>query len=192
LRTNKKLSTQEKAKGKKMKRVLVTVFMMGLGIAGAEPVLAQTAPPPAAAPALPAVSPSHLALAREVVVSSGMASSFERTIPLLIDQMKNQLVSRPELTKDLNEVLDAMKPEMELQRQDIITISARIYASKLSESQLKEVSTFFASAVGKSWVSTQPEALTQIFQESQAWSQRVAEYLMIRVRAEMVKRGHQL
>jgi uncharacterized protein len=153
------------------------------------PALAQTAPSTQTAPAL---SASHVALARDVVIHSGMATSFERTLPLLVDQMRSQLVTRPDLTKDLGEVLEMMKPEMELQKQEIISIASRVYASRISEADLKDVATFFKSPVGKTWVTAQPEALTQVFQESQAWSQRVAEYMMVRIRAEMAKRGHQL
>jgi uncharacterized protein len=154
------------------------------------PAQAQTAPP--AKTATPALAASHIALAKEVVIHSGMATSFERTLPLIVDQMRSQLVARPELTKDLGEVLEMMKPEMELQKQEIINIASRVYASRISEADLKDVANFFKSPVGKSWVTAQPEALTQVFQESQAWSQRVAEYMMVRVRAEMAKRGHQL
>ena len=39
---------------------------------------------------------------------------------------------------------------------------------------------------------TQPLVLDELVREMQTWTQNVAEYLMVRVRAEMAKRGHQM
>jgi hypothetical protein len=157
--------------------------------------LAQTPPrpaAPAAAPAAPAAQPSaaHLALGREIVQVSGMARSFDPMIPALVEQMKQALVTRPELTKDLNEVLDGMKPEMDQQRQLMLNTAARIYATTLTEQELKDILTFFKSPAGVRYVATQPAVLDDLVREMQGWSQNVAEYLMVRVRAEMGKRGH--
>jgi hypothetical protein len=145
---------------------------------------------PAAAPAGP--SASHLALAREVMLSSGIARSFDSIIPAFGEQIRQAAVTRPELTKDLDEVLVSLDPEMELQKQTMIDTAARIYASRLSEPELNEIATFFRSPAGKRYVETQPEVLDSMVQAMQTWTQTVSEYVMVRVRAEMAKRGHQL
>jgi hypothetical protein len=100
------------------------------------PALAQ---PKAAAPAAPAapqpaaITPSHLALAKEVMLSSGIARSFDSILPAFGEQIKQAAVTRPELTKDLADVIEKMQPELELQKQRIIDIASRIYANKLTE-----------------------------------------------------------
>jgi hypothetical protein len=147
---------------------------------------------PAANTAGSTFSPSHLALAREVMLSSGIARSFDSVLPAFADQIRKQAVTRPELAKDLDEVLVSLQPEMELQKQRMIDIAARTYASKFSEAELKEIVTFFRSPAGKHYVEAQPQLLDEMVQEMQDWTTEVSEYVMVRVRAEMGKRGHQM
>jgi hypothetical protein len=154
---------------------------------------AKPATPAAQAPATPAgPSASHLALAKEVMLSSGIARSFDSIIPAFGEQIRQAAVTRPELTKDLDEVLVSLDPEMELQKQSIIDTAARIYASRLTEPELTEIAGFFRSPAGKRYVETQPQVLDSMVQAMQTWTQTVSEYVMVRVRAEMSKRGHQL
>ncbi len=166
-----------------------------LAVSVSSPALAQTKPAAPAAPAAAqqaAITPSHLALAKEVMLSSGIARSFDSILPAFGEQIKQAAVTRPELTKDLNDVLEKMQPELELQKQRIIDIASRIYANKLTEAELREIATFFRSPAGKRYVETQPQVLDDMVQAMQTWTQEVSEYMMVRVRAEMGKRGHQL
>ncbi len=149
------------------------------------------APPPAAAPE-PDLSAAHLALAREVMLSSGIARSFDSIIPTMADQIRKNAVTRPDLAKDLDEVLKSLDPEMELQKQRLINIAARIYAKRLTEAELKDIVAFFRSPAGKRYVETQPQILDDMVGAMQDWTQEVSEYIMVRTRAEMGKRGHQL
>ncbi|CAO4151199.1 hypothetical protein LNAOJCKE_0077 [Methylorubrum aminovorans] len=149
------------------------------------------APPPAPAPE-PEVSASHLTLAREVMLSSGIARSFDSIIPTMADQIRKNAVTRPDLAKDLDEVLKSLDPEMELQKQRLINIAARIYAKRLTEAELKDIVAFFRSPAGKRYVETQPQVLDDMVGAMQDWTQEVSEYIMVRTRAEMGKRGHQL
>ncbi|MFE1598323.1 DUF2059 domain-containing protein [Methylobacterium sp. ID0610] len=175
--------------------VLAGLLAAGLAVA---PAAAQ--PKPAAAPAAPApggagaatYTPGHLALAKEVMLNSGIARSFDSIIPVFGEQIKQAAVTRPELTKDLDDVIEKLQPEMELQKQKLIETASRIYASKLSEAELREVATFFRSPAGKRYVETQPQVLDDMVQAMQSWTQDVSEYVMVRVRAEMGKRGHQM
>lgn len=163
---------------------------------------AATPAKPAAKPATPApstpaaqtptITPNHLALAREVMLSSGIARSFDSIIPAFGEQIRQAAVTRPELAKDLDEVLTGLSPEMELQKQGMIDTAARIYANRLTEAELNEIATFFRSPAGKRYVETQPQVLDEMVQAMQTWTQDVSEYVMVRVRAEMAKRGHQL
>jgi hypothetical protein len=155
----------------------------------------QPAPAPAPAPtpsAAPAFSPSHLAAAREVAMASGITRSLDVIAPQLFDRIREQVVARPELTKDTTEVLQSLQPEMELQKQRAIATIAGIYARAMTEAELKDTIAFFRSPSGKKYVETQPVILDDLVREMQKWSQELAEYVMVRVRSEMGKRGHQL
>ena len=158
---------------------------------GAKPVT-PAAGPTATAPAAPAYTANHLSLAREVMLSSGIARSFDSVIPAFGERIRQGAVTRPELTKDLETVLTALEPEMELQKQSMIDTASRIYASRLSEAELTEIAAFFRSPAGKRYVETQPQVLDELVGAMQDWTQEVSEYVMVRVRAEMAKKGHQL
>jgi hypothetical protein len=157
--------------------LLCLVSIGGMGAAVAQPSTQQP-------------TPSQIAAAREVAISSGMTRSFDSILPQFSEAMRKQAVSRPEITKDLEDVLTKLQPELELQKQVMINNAARIMAQNLSEAELKEIGTFFKSAAGKRYVQTQPQVLDEIVRTMQSWTESVSEYVMVRVRAEMNKRGH--
>lgn len=135
---------------------------------------------------------SHLQAARDAATGSGIVRTFDAILPQFSEQIRQQAVTRPELAKDLNEVLKALEPELELQKQQMINRVARIFAAQLSEAELKQITAFFDSPAGKRYVETQPLVLDELVKQTQDWTQEVAEYLMVRTRAEMAKRGHSM
>jgi hypothetical protein len=164
-------------------RLLAASFVVSL-LAGAASAQQQPSPPQPSA--------SHLALARDVALASGITQSFENILTSFPGRLRQSTVTRPEIAKDLNEVLDALKPEMELQKQQMVNAAARIYASVMSEGELKEIAAFFKGPAGSKYLSSQPVIIERMVTEMQPWAQQVAEYVMVRVRAELGKRGHQL
>jgi len=88
-------------------------------------------------------TPGQLALARELVTMTGTISTIDTLIPSFAAQVRQQAVTRPDLSKDLDEVLKSLQPELDQRRQQIITASARVYAKYMSEAELKDVVTFF-------------------------------------------------
>ncbi len=140
----------------------------------------------------PAPSAEQIALGRDVVQNSGVSRSFDAIIPQFAEQIRQSLVTRPELKKDLDEVLGGIKDLLDTQREDMVNRSAMIYARTLSASELKDIATFFKSSAGKKYVESQPVVLDQLFNEMQTWSQRASEAVMLRVRDDMKKRGHTL
>jgi hypothetical protein len=175
-----------------MKRFLSALVLAGAAALGTLPALAQQQPQaPQQAPAvLPQPSPSHFAAARDVVLVSGMTRSFDAILPRFFEGVRQQAVTRPELTKDLTDVLDKLKPEMELQKQQMVNITARVFATQMSEQELKDTATFFKSPAGQKYVLSQPAVLDEMVRQMEVWTRDVSEYVMIRVRAEMGKRGH--
>lgn len=158
--------------------------------------VAQTPPAPAQAPvagqATPEPSATHLAAARELVATTRVLNPLDELIPSFGEQMKKQNVTRPELTKDLDEVLRSLGPELQLQRQRISTQVARLYAKWLTEAELKDVTAFFKTPAGIKFNLVQPDMVEEVVSAVAAWSNEVSEYTVVRVRAEMGKRGHQL
>ncbi|WP_201829707.1 DUF2059 domain-containing protein [Microvirga zambiensis] len=153
----------------------VALFML------ASPAFAQTQP-----------SASHLALAREVAISSGMTRSFDSMSEPFLEQLQQMNVTRPEIRQDLQQVVATIRPELEQQKQKMIDNAARAFAARLTEAELKDISTFYKSPAGVKYVQVQPGVLDDIVRDLATWTQQTAEFIMTRAREEMGKRGHQL
>jgi hypothetical protein len=149
-----------------------------------------TAQQPAAPAGQPQPSASHLAIAREVVTLSGMGRSFDAVLPRFAEGIRQNAVTRPDLTKDLDDVLEKLKPELELQKQQMVNMTARIFAGVMTEQELKDTAAFFKSPSGQKYVLAQPAVLDEMVRQMELWTREVSEYVMVRVRAEMGKRGH--
>lgn len=143
---------------------------------------------PAAAP-----SPAQLALARAVVIDSGIASSFQVIIPQYLDQIGLSLArTRPELVTDLNVILANIKPEFDKKADEMIDSAAHLYQQRLTQKELEDVAAFFKSPSGRKYVGSQPILMNDMFVAMQAWSQKISVDMMTRVREEMRKKGHDL
>ncbi|WP_262271314.1 DUF2059 domain-containing protein [Microvirga yunnanensis] len=145
---------------------------------------------PAFAQAQP--SASHLAVAREVALASGMTRSFDAMSEPFLVQLQQMNVTRPEIKQDLEQVVAIIRPELEQQKQKMLDNAARAFALRLSESELKEIAAFYKSPAGAKYVQVQPGVLDDIVRDLAAWTQQTSQFIMTRAREEMGKRGHQL
>jgi hypothetical protein len=145
---------------------------------------------PAFAQAQP--SASHMALAREVAISSGMTRSFDAMVEPFLDQLQQMNVTRPEIKQDLDQVVAQIRPELDKEKQKMVDNAARAFASRMTEAELKTISDFYKSPAGKKYVETQPGILDDVVRDLATWTQQTAQFVMSRAREEMGKRGHQL
>lgn len=173
-------------------RFLSLAALLAASVSFGVPVRAQQPAVPAQGQARAEPSPAHIAAAREFMIASGASGSIDRVVPFLIEDIRRTQSSRPELTGDLNGVIEALKPELDQQIQKGYDIAARVYATGMTEAELKEATAFFQGPVGKKYVRLLPLITENLVNDITLWSQQSAEYVMTRVRAEMGKKGHQL
>jgi hypothetical protein len=184
----------------------LAVCMLGAGIfpvRSQNPPAAQTGkpaaagsqqdPPPPATPEAAEPSAAHVQAARELILATGISRSFQIIIPEFMDQIDVTLTqTRPELTNDLLAVMGQLKPEFDKQADEMIDLSARIYARLLTEDEIRAILAFFKSDAGRKYVGAQPLFLNQLVAGMQAWQQKISVNMMTRVREEMKKKGHDL
>lgn len=137
-------------------------------------------------------TPGHLAIARELVSMTGTLSTVDGLIPSFASQVRQQAVTRPDLTKDLEEVLKSLQPELEQRRQQIINAASRVYAKHMTEAEMKDIVAFFKTPSGSKYLKVQPQLIDDVVETIQAWGDQVSEFVITRTRAEMIKRGHQM
>jgi hypothetical protein len=148
---------------------------------------------PAPAPNIAQLTPQQISLARDVVLYSGIARSFEVVVPQYLDQIGANLTrTRPDLIRDLNVVMEQVKPEFDKRVDEMIDNAARIYAARLTEPQLKDAAAFFKSPSGVAYVQVQPALMGDLFPAMQSWQKKMSEDMVTRIRAEMKKKGHDI
>jgi hypothetical protein len=136
---------------------------------------------------------ARVELAREIVIASGATRSFEPIVPGILQQAIALFVQQnPDLQKQLLESAQAIKPEFDKRLPEVIGIVARVYAGRFSDAELKEILAFYRSPVGKKYVATLPGVLEESLRLTQAWGNKISEEIVVRMRAEMKRRGHDI
>ncbi len=142
---------------------------------------------------IPNATPSHLAAAREVVMSSGVSRSFEGAIPTMARQINATVTrTRPELAGDMKASLDALQPEFVKLTEDMIVNATRIYTALLTEQECKDVAAFFKSPIGVKFIDVQPVVYGNLADVMEAWTKHLAQTMYEMTRDEMKKKGHQI
>ena len=166
--------------------------------ANTDSAFAQQPPAPAPAPAaaaapVPVITDTQMALGRQIVTGSGLSRSYEGVVAQMMAQINSTITrTRPELGPDLKVVLEGLVTEFSPKTSEMVDTSARIFASKMTEAEMKDVAAFFASASGKKYVAIQPVALDEIVVSMDDWRQKMSGDISERIRAEMKKKGHNL
>ncbi|CAH1651997.1 conserved exported hypothetical protein [Hyphomicrobiales bacterium] len=163
-----------------MIRHLLVSLALGLSLLGAAPAFAQA----------PTLTPSHLQAAREVMDLTAVTQNITNIYREFEESAKQLIGTRPEMTKDAEGVIAELKPEADKRAEEMIKTAATVFASKMTEADLKEVAGFFKSAVGQRYTSLRAEAMKDIFPVLQPWSMQTSNYLFDRFSQEMRKRGH--
>jgi hypothetical protein len=147
-----------------------------------------------AAPALAQQpTPAAIAIAKELVLAKGGSQMFEPVVTGMIEQTKATLMqTNPQLSKDLNDVGQALRAEYGPRTGEIVNEAAKQYALRFTDAELKELVTFFKGPLGQKMLTQEPQVLDTTFNFVQQWGPRVAEEVMNRFRAEMKKKGHNL
>jgi uncharacterized protein len=154
-----------------------------------------TMPPAATAPAAPpapAFPEAHMAAARELLQITGTFNSFQNILPEFRGNMLQTNITRPELQKPIEEIVMALKPEADRLVKVMEDRASEFLALRMTEAEMKEVTTFFKTPVGKKYLDQRPAAMADIFNALQPWSQLTSNFLFERTKSELEKRGFKL
>ncbi|TVR11284.1 MAG: DUF2059 domain-containing protein [Salinarimonadaceae bacterium] len=130
--------------------------------------------------------------ARSVVIGSGIDQSFDEVVPAATQALRRRLVTQPTAAAAIDDILKEMAPELALQKRAMVNRAARVVAEVFTEEELTAIDEFFKSDAGRRFVEMQARILEGVFAEMQAWNSEVAEYIQVRVSAEMASRGIQM
>lgn len=147
-----------------------------------------------AAPAAPApaqeFTQSHINAALDFIGATQVGKDLDQILPLSAQQTQAQLIQlRPDLFKQIGEVVQAAALKATARRNDLGVAVARVYAANFTEDELKAIGAFFKSPAGQKFATKTVELQNQIPQVVQSWRGRLIGELMQSARDEMQKRG---
>jgi uncharacterized protein len=138
-------------------------------------------------------SANSILLAREIINVKGAAKMYDPVIVEVVDRTTGILMqTNPTLYKDLDEVATRLRKEYAPRVSELLNEVARLYASRFSETELRDVLAFYKSPVGQKIIVQEPAILDQSITFSDGWASRFSEEVIAKIRAEMRRKGHQL
>ena len=150
---------------------------------------------------LAAVSPAQaqqptanaIALAKEIIIVKGGNAIYDPVVPQVVEQARGLfLQSNPTLGKDINEVAAKLQAELTPRTAELLNDGARLYASKFTEQELKDVLAFYKSPVGRKVITQEPAILDQSGSNVEEWANKLADEVIAKFRAEMRRRGKEI
>jgi hypothetical protein len=138
-------------------------------------------------------SAGAMSAASEIVDVRGAMAVFEPLIPGVVEQAKNVfLQTNPMLQKDLNEAAANVRKTMSARTTELKSEVAKIYASRFTEQELKDLLAFYKSPLGKKMLAEETIVIENTLRMAQDWANRLSEEVIAQIRAEMKKKGHNL
>jgi uncharacterized protein len=145
------------------------------------------------APAQQRPSPGALAAANELIAIKGAKSLYEPLLVGVVEKAKGMfLQTNPMLGKDLNEVAAGLRSELAPRTAEAMNATARLYADRFTEQELKDAVAFYKSALGRKLLSAEPAIAEESVRAAAQWAEKLSEDVINRMRAEMKKRGHEI
>ena len=166
-----------------MRRLLpiVVIFALALALLRGPPAAAQSQTPP----------PEAMAAARELVVAAQAANNLKMLLPLVMQQLKPAVVQgRADMGRDYDAIMPQLLQGVLARADAFVDELAIVYARNLTIEEMKQLTDFYRSPVGQTFLKKMPV----IFQESMAVGQRfgqeAAGELHDRMIEELQKRGY--
>jgi hypothetical protein len=138
-------------------------------------------------------SASAMATAKELVTVKGAKSIYDPVVAGVVEKAKGMfLQTNPMLGKDLNEVAAKLRANFAPRSAEVLTESARLYATRFTEQELKDTLAFYKSPLGRKLLAEEPIIADQSMRFATSWADKLSEEIISQMRAEMRKRGHDI
>jgi hypothetical protein len=138
-------------------------------------------------------SAAALATAKEFVTISGATLMFNPLVAGVVEQAKLlYLQQNPGLSKDLNEIVAKMRTDLNPRLDELTVEMARLYATRFTEAELKDLLAFYTSPTGKKLLVEQPQVAELSLKFAQDWANKLSDEVVGKMRDELKKRGHAL
>jgi uncharacterized protein len=145
---------------------------------------------PAAAQKSPAADPERVSAAKDMFKAMGQDAQFEAVINTMMRGMAQQLKQqRPAAATQIDEAATLMIGKFLARKGEMVDLTAALYAEKFTAAELREVTAFYISPIGKKMVSEQPGIMQRSMVAGMEWGRRIGVEADRELRQELKKRG---
>jgi hypothetical protein len=138
-------------------------------------------------------SATAIATAKELITVKGATALYDPILTGVVEKAKGVfLQTNPMLQKDLNEVAAKLRTELAPRSAEVVNETARLYASRFTEQELKDAIAFYKSPLGRKLLAEEPALADQSMRSAATWADKLSEEVMNKMRAEMRRRGHDM
>jgi uncharacterized protein len=138
-------------------------------------------------------SAAAMASAKELVAVKGVQTLFEPIVAGVVERAKRLFEqTNPMLGKELNEVAAKLRSEFAPRSAEVLNETARLYAVRFTEQELKDALAFYKSPLGRKLLAEEPRIADESMKAATSWADKLSEEVMNKMRAEMKKRGHEI
>jgi hypothetical protein len=136
---------------------------------------------------------ASMQLAKELITITGATGMFNPLIAGVVEQAKLlYLQQNPALNKDLSEIADKMRKELQPRNVELQNEISKLYATHFTEQELKEILAFYKSPTGKKMLIQQPIVVDASMSFAQQWANKLSEEVTSKMRDELKKKGHNM
>lgn len=138
-------------------------------------------------------APATVAAAKELLQTRGSLTMFEPIVPGVIEQAKNVLLqANLNLSKELNDTAAQLRKDLAPKTDELKEEVAKVFAERFTEQEIKDLTTFFKSPLGKKLLVEEPNFVERSLGKAQDWANALSEQVLVKFREEMKKKGHTL
>jgi hypothetical protein len=128
--------------------------------------------------------------AKVLIAATGAANIFNPLIAGVVEQAKLLFLQQnPSLNKDLNEISQKIRSDLAPRTAELRDEMAKLYATHFTDQELKAMSAFYESPVGKKLLTQQPIVVDASMKFAQAWAVKLSDQVIATMREELKKRG---
>ena len=132
-------------------------------------------------------------MAKEIIVAKGAAAIYNPIVGSMVERTRVVFQqSNPMIGRDLSEVAGRLVTEFAPRTAEVVNEVAKLYATRFTEQELKDILAFYKSPLGKKVIVEEPAVLDESLRNAEAWASKLSGEIMNRFRAEMKKKGHEL
>jgi len=131
--------------------------------------------------------------ARQIIALKGGENIFNTLIPGVIEQGRYMFEQQnPNLGNALREVAGKLRNEFAPRQAELNSEVAKVYASRFTEKEMKDLLAFYQSPLGRKLISEEPKAIDQSMTYAQDWARKLSDEVVAKMRVEMKKLGHDI